>query len=339
MPPAGATVPGRRIDVASPPLLDLRTYGRSAPSRNEELTPAQIEYIRRTVHRAPEVMVKVLSLGAHDIKAVARHLDYLSRNGKVEIETDDGRHLKGEGIEEALIDDWDLDLDQTRPSVDLKSRRSQRPPPKLVHKLMFSMPAGTPAQKVLAAVEVFAREEFGAKNRYAMVLHTDEPHPHVHLVVKALSEEGEQLNIRKGTLREWRAQFARRLREHGVEANATSRAARGAVGASKLDGICRAAMRGASTHYRRRADEAARELMERASVAEPGKERLLATRRAVVQGWREVGDRLVRQGQLELAQAVWGFVARLPQPLTEKDQIKAALQEGYRARESQERQR
>jgi hypothetical protein len=28
------------------------------------------------------------------------------------------------------------------------------------------------------------RETFGAKYRYAMVLHMDEPHPHVHMVVK-----------------------------------------------------------------------------------------------------------------------------------------------------------
>jgi hypothetical protein len=31
---------------------------------------------------------------------------------------------------------------------------------------------------------------FGAKRGYAMVLHTDQPHPHVHMVVKAESEEG-----------------------------------------------------------------------------------------------------------------------------------------------------
>ena len=69
---------------------------------------------------------------------------------------------------------------------------------------MFSMPAGTPPDKVLAAVKNFAREEFGLKHRYAMVLHTDEPHPHVHMVVKAVSEQGVRLNIRKATLREWR---------------------------------------------------------------------------------------------------------------------------------------
>lgn len=119
-------------------------------------------------------------------------LAYLNREGEVEIETDDGQHLSGKGVEKELLEDWDLDLEQHRRKADLESRPS-RPPPKLLHKLMFSMPPGTPPDKVLAAVKNFAREEFGLKHRYAMVLHTDEPHPHVHMVVKAMSERGVRL--------------------------------------------------------------------------------------------------------------------------------------------------
>jgi hypothetical protein len=257
----------------------------------------------------------------------------------VEIETDDGQRLKGEGVAEAVIDDWDLDLEELRPTFVPRPSLMGRPPPKLVQKLVLSMAEGTPPEKVLAAVRDFAREEFGAKHRYALVLHTDEPHPHVHLVVKAMSEEGKRLNIRKVTLREWRTQFARHLREQGVPANATARAARGGLRPWKLDGIHRAAMRGESTHYQRRANEAPQDLVQGTSVAEPGKERLLATRRAVVQGCEEVGDQLVRQGHLELAQAVRAFISRLPKPRTEKELIKATLLDESRARASRDRQR
>src|SRR4029077_13782679 len=129
----------------------------------------------------------------------------------------------------------------------------RRPPPKLGHKLMFSMPAGNPPLRVLAAGRNFSREEVGAKHPYAMGPHTDEPHPHVHVVVKALSEDGKRLNIRKATLRAWRREFARHLREQGDAANATERAARRATSPHTLEGIYRAAERGASTHHRRRA--------------------------------------------------------------------------------------
>jgi len=49
------------------------------------------------------------------------------------------------------------------------------------------------------------------KHRYAMVLHTDQAHPHVHLVVSAHDRENGRLNINKADLR-WREQFARHLR-------------------------------------------------------------------------------------------------------------------------------
>jgi len=99
--------------------------------------------------------------------------------------------------------------------------------PKLVHKLVFSMPAGTPADKVLLATQGFCREQLALKHRYVMALHTDEPHLHVHVVIKAISEQGERLNIRKATLRQWREEFATQLRRVGVAANATPRFVRG----------------------------------------------------------------------------------------------------------------
>jgi hypothetical protein len=151
--------------------LDIWSYARQGPGRRDRLSPAEIQVIARTVHRTPEVMVKVLNRGGHDLGAVGRHINYLDRDGEVEIETDDGERLKGKGIEKVLIDDWDLDLDDERRAGDLKPRAT-RNPPKLVQKLLFSMPAGTPPKTVLAAVKNFAREEFGLKHRYAMVLHT-----------------------------------------------------------------------------------------------------------------------------------------------------------------------
>jgi hypothetical protein len=271
-------------------------------------------------------MVKVLSKGGQDLKAIGQHIKYLSRDGEVEIETDEGWQLKGKGVEHELLDDWDLDLDEMRPWPDLKPRWSGRKPPKLVQKLMFSMPAGTPPEKVLAAVKNFAREEFGGKHRYAMVLHTDEPHPHVHMIVKALDYEGKRLNIRKATLREWRQEFARHLRVEGVAANATARAARGATTLHKLDGIYRAALRGDSTHHRQRKAAVARELARGTFRAGRGKKQLLATRRAVVQGWGELSEQLAAQGQPELAQAVRTFVAQMSPPRTEKEIIRAELE-------------
>jgi hypothetical protein len=229
--------------IREEPLFDLVSHGRGGPREGgRHFTPAQIAQIRRTVQRAPEAMVKVLSRDSNDLKAVGKHLDYIGRNGKLDLETDDGQRLSGR-IGKALLDDWDLDIDDVRRQSTLAATKGRKPP-KLVHKLMFSMPAGTPPDKVLGAVRNFAREEFWGQHRYTLTLHTDEPHPHVHLVLKAVSEQGVRLNIKKATLRHWRSEFARNLRLLGVEANATERPRRTASIARAYAGIRLTCVRG-----------------------------------------------------------------------------------------------
>jgi hypothetical protein len=318
-------MPRPLIDVGgAKPLLDIASYARRGPGRRDRLSQGEIELIARTVRRTPEVMVKVLSRGGQDLKAIGRHLGYLNRGGEVEIETDDGQHLSGRGVEKELLEDWDLDLEEHRRRANLESR-SGRSPPKLVHKLIFSMPAGTPPDKVLAGVKNFAREEFGLKHRYAIVLHTDEPHPHVHVVVKATSEQGVRLHICKATLREWRREFARHLRALGVAANATDRAVRGESRSAKRDGIYRAERRGESRYARERTNTVAAELSTGNLRVEAGKAKLLETRREVERGWWAFSDILVAEGRPELAAQVRRFSARMPPPWTDRESIAEAL--------------
>ena len=94
----------------------------------------------------------------------------------------------GKGVAAQLVDDWDLDLDALRDNWDTMERGGRRNP-KLVHNIILSMPSKTPPARLLAASRDFAREEFALKHRYAMVLHTDQAHPHVHLVISAHSFE------------------------------------------------------------------------------------------------------------------------------------------------------
>ena len=43
--------------------LDIGTHAQRGPGRRDQLSPAEIDIITRTVHRTPEVMVKVLNRG------------------------------------------------------------------------------------------------------------------------------------------------------------------------------------------------------------------------------------------------------------------------------------
>lgn len=316
------------------PLLDVASYARRGPGRRDRLSPEQVALIGRTVRRTPEVMVKVLSKDSNNLRSVARHVNYIGRHGGLQLETDEGDLLQGRDAGLHLVEDWNLDLDQNRRDSALSAGTGRAP--KFVHKIILSMPAGTPAKGVLKAARSFAREEFALKHRYALVLHTDEPHPHVHLVVKAVSEQGERLNIRKGTLREWRGEFARHLREQGIAANATERAVRGEMRTQKKDGIYRASYRGDSTHMRARSEQVAAELSMGKLQVEPGNARLLATRQEVERGWLAIRDSLIAQDNPELADQVLRFVTEMPHPRTEKERLASGLLE--RARETRKRQ-
>jgi hypothetical protein len=310
----------RTFRIREQPLFDLVSHGRGGPRETgRHFTSAQIEQIRRTVQRAPEAVVKVLPRDSNDLKAVGKHVDYIGRYGKLDLETDDGERVSGRAGR-ALLDDWDLDIDDVRRQASLAATKGRKPP-KLVHKLMFSMPPGTPPDKVLGAVRNFAREEFWGQHRYALTLHTDEPHPHVHLVLKAVSEQGVRLNIKKATLRHWRSEFARNLRVLGVEANATERAVRGETRKSKKDGIYRASQRGESTYVCAQAEAVAAELLKGNVRAEPGKRKLAETRKAVENGWRSVASLLAKDGQYDIASDVQRFIERMPVPRTDRELI------------------
>lgn len=307
-----------RLPFAGQPFLDLFSSGRLGPPASAGFNGAQIELIRRTVRRAPEVMVKVTG-GGRTVGAVAAHLRYISRNGRLEIETDEGQRVSTEG-QKALVKDWHLELSagQYRGLQDgMKATR----PIKLVHNVVLSMPAPTPPDKVLAAAKTFARDKFAAKHQYAIVLHTHQQHPHVHLVVKAEGYDGRRLHIDKAMLREWRQDFARMMREQGIAANATTRAVRGQTKGAVRDALYRTRRRGSSHVLREKVQRIARELTDTKSIRDPARTRLLETRKSVIDGWNAVAATLEAQGEIVLGGDVRYFAMNLPPVLTDRERL------------------
>jgi Relaxase/Mobilisation nuclease domain len=183
------------------------------------------------------------------------------------------------------------------------------------------MSSPTPPEKVLAAARKFAREKFRAAHRYAMVLRTDQQHPHVHLVVKAESEEGRRLYIDKEMLRGWREDFARLMREQGIAANATPRFARGRGKRKSRDAIYLAQQHGDSTVVHQRVIAVKEQLLRTGSLRDPLHNKLLETRKAVIAGWLGIADTLNQQGETILATGVRQFAQHLPKVLTDRERL------------------
>ena len=299
------------------PLLNIRSLGRVSPLKGG-FTRAQIEVIARTVRRAPEVMVKVTGGGTQP-GAVAAHLSYVSRKGELDIETDYGERL-GREEQKTFLNEWHLELSTGQYRGNRSGRRNGRRT-KLVHNIVLSMPSPTSPEKVLAASRKFAQEKFGAKHRYALVLHTDQQHPHVHLVVKAEDNHGRRLHIDKEMLRAWREDFAEMMREQDVAANATPRVVRGRNKRSLKTAIFRAQRRGKSSAMRGRLSEITKEFAETGTIRDPAKLKLLETRKSVLTDWEKTAKILDDQGEIELAGDVRYFAKKMRPVMTDKEDL------------------
>lgn len=173
--------------------------------------------LNATTKRVPEVMVKI-SGGGKDRMSIKAHLDYISRNGKVEIEDEKGQVFNG--IKEVRrLHEKQLKIG----NVPLENGKRKE-----THNIILSMPPGTDREAVKVAARNFAAEAFEGR-QYVFAAHDDQKHPHVHIAVKSLDRNGLRLNPRKNDIQRWREIFAEKLSEQGIEANATPRKLRGIV--------------------------------------------------------------------------------------------------------------
>lgn len=298
-------------------------------SRND--WQATKERLRRTVARVPEVVIKVSGGGAKTA-GVLRYMQYISRSGALIMDDQNGARIDGKDSVSNLHASWDLDMQRAH------DKRGQA----LHHSfnIIFSMPAKTDPDKLFAAVRAFAQDHFG-RRQYVMALHTPEtdpsesppPHPHVHVVVRAEDEDGQRLHIRKATLRVWREAFAAKLRSHGMEANATSRAERAVSLKARGSVEYHIKERGdLSSAEARRFAQAAADLHQRNLEPKPWEIAMAARRREVLEELLGNAAALRREGDIELAEKVERFANELPVLDTERRRMQRALVEEVNAR-------
>ena len=269
--------------------------------------------LSRLVNRVPEVMVKVTGR-TRDAGTLKAHLDYISRNGELELEDRDGAILAGRPEVHEVSDAWsDLALADRR-------RRSNSP---FSVSVMLSMPANTDSIKVRDAARAFARQVFADRFDYVFALHTDAKNPHVHIAVRALGDRGERLNPRKTDLETWRQVFAQALRDRGVEAEATPRRARGVTRKAERAPIRRMRDRyeaglGEPARVRRAAyGDAARAAFNGESAPSPWETSLVkrqATIRALYLAQAHLLQRSPDLVDRELGEKVEAFVRLMPAP-------------------------
>lgn len=251
---------------------------------------------KRVAQNSTEVMVKVTGFSKGAGHALA-NLEYISRNGKVELENDRGEILDGKAEVREFFKDWEKDFG------DAKRHKNQRD---TMH-LVLSMPEGTDPEAVRQATRQFAKATFGKNHEYVFALHSQENdkktlQPHCHVTVKCLGFDGTRLNPRKADLQQWRETFAEYMRDQGVDAEATPRRSRGVV-RKREPNVIRHIEQGDDTHKPRvphvkaaKVKQAAEELSAEAKglpvPAKPWEEAIKARQREVRRAWLAAADAL-----------------------------------------------
>ncbi|HQT53816.1 MAG TPA: relaxase/mobilization nuclease domain-containing protein [Phenylobacterium sp.] len=154
----------------------------------------------------------------HSRPQLARHLDYITRHGALQLEDQDGHWLSGREATKELTEDW-----AGLAAVD----SLRRPNSPIGRTMVFSMPPGTDPKALEDAVRETAIQLWRERFEYAWVRHADTSHPHAHLVIRALGAQGERYTPDRADLRQTRESFSEALRDRGVAAEATSRVSRG----------------------------------------------------------------------------------------------------------------
>lgn len=204
--------PGNRVVKVKPqPKLNSGSASQRAAAIRQRIEAT-------VVRRAPQVMVKVTG-GGRGMKAIAAHFRYICKNGRLDIEDERGETMRGKDTLYDLADDWRFGGTLIDDVAEPGQRRE-------AFNIMLSMPRGTDSLTVQRAAREFAQVEL-ADHKYVMVLHDHQANPHVHISVRAESKHGKRLNPRKADLDRWRETFAEKLRDRGVEAEATRQATRG----------------------------------------------------------------------------------------------------------------
>lgn len=298
---------------------NIRSGGSTRQAKPSPSGPATREKIARTAKKTPEVMVKV-SGGGRNMQHIKAHMDYISRNGDVEIEDENGDvHIGKEAVRD-VRDAWA----KGRIGIPYEGEKRRE-----AFNIVLSMAEGTDRQSVKDAARAFAKDQFG-NHQYVFAAHEDEKHPHVHLAVKAVGNDGVRLNPRKGDLQHWREQFAEKLREQGIEANATPRRARGVVKKAEKQAVqhinadYEKGMRKSPARVTQQQTEAAaKELATGQKHVNPASDQIKSNRKAVNQIYGEVA-RALAEGDNEdkkLAMSIVRFVHAMPPLVTRHETL------------------
>jgi hypothetical protein len=246
---------------------------------------------------------------------------YISHEGELVLEREDGTTLESRSEMERLVEQWSVHF-------------TEHPRGRDTVQLSFSVPEsevrGSPEarERVREAVRASARVEWSSTHPYVMAAHTDSGNYHVHVLVRNRGEEGQILATRKADLERWRVRFAAACRERGLWVDASPRLARGQTPRGVPTSVHRKLERGESLRSESvpsAAEAAPWESALRKQNAEQRRGYVEQARAAVVEASGE-SEAPKREELLRLAVELGQYAVELPFERPRSEQVRGPVQ-------------
>ena len=298
---------GRRVyshDVkpsAAQKLFPTYGGGMSSRAKAEKFAAGKAE----VVMKFDKTSVK----SAHHLQESGR---YISRNGKLECEDDEGQVLAGtEAIDDRMrswVEDEEL----------YQQTGAGRPSDKLARRFIVSTPPGTDPEALKKVVRDFVVAEFKSRGfEFIWTIHTDKAHPHAHVLIRNRSADGHRLHYSNQELRAMRERFCVIAEQYGIDLNATSRAVRGKTRRDKPIERVYQEQRGSQHLYEKyRIEELVKALKEGRELDEPElMKKVRMTRTEILKNAAEYVEELRRTGKpedLTLAASIEKKIREMP---------------------------
>ena len=165
--------------------------------------------------RGKEVVIKITG-NSKNFQHWKAHLDYVTRKGELEIVAD--KDTKYQGLEDNKAFSKFFNNSGSAIPNDHENLKEKRE----VLNFVFSMKEQntTPKDKLMEAVIKSVKEKY-PNNPACFSFHGDTDNPHIHCDLKIQSLDGKRIDVKIADLQKLRKDYAKNLRDLGIEAYAT----------------------------------------------------------------------------------------------------------------------
>ncbi len=182
------------------------------------LTPlSSYQKARGVARRDPEEIFKIGAANIKNFKHLSEACNYIARNGKLELQDQDGNRLSSKDEYQTMLESW-----KDKQNIPEENERYAH-----ARRIILSMPAGTDHKGFKKACDQWAKDCLENYD-YLIAYHFEgeddrSGQPHCHILVRTVGKDGKRLHISNEERDLMREHFAKCLNKEGIRATATRR--------------------------------------------------------------------------------------------------------------------